>query len=753
MEKKLKSLPDRRGFDAAVTAREHDYLGRWPFAQEIYGIATTGPRGWSVRVGVYGEWGTGKTSILEFVDLMAEADGHVLVRFNPWQFSSTNELWRALVKIIFENIEQRLGTSQPGKTGRSIKRFFGRAAIDAPKFIGLWRKEAATAVETGVSYVKRFLTFGPGDLSELKQSLGDRRIIVLIDDLDRTDPKLVPEMLFALKEIMDVPGMAFVCAFDPTIVGKVLGQLHPGFGEGLDFLEKIIDYPRWLPQPTVGQLVRLAAADADEYCPYVPKPDLEEVISLLPANPRSIRQFVRLLRLLRPQIDRHRPDEIRWPILLAANTIKVRFPQIAHEIFGNENFWHSVYQSSGMGNERRDDTRKTIVDEETKRLAERYKLDKSTKEDLNRCLWAIARRLEIWSGIPYEAVTYQFHLAELPAAVTWKEFDDFLSDLGPENMSAEFVANWIDAHALKQGRSEGEVFNELLDAATRARLSEFAKAADTSLDTEMRAHMETASRLLQLLSVLILDLGQIDGEPRVGVPKMEALLESIAKYFSWRTAEPYREAHDAEEAFLLEIATRWGREILPLVDALEVRGLARDEISGREWGDLVRRLCEIVNPKFASWIISRFQHDPDFVAMHLNGSERGYKIKALLLDKNGAIWNGRRDEILGALNTAPSNDAVRGNAYEFLRWVDYLLRRSEPDAPKASDLLSDRENALSLWQAATAHALNLRAVGTLRGLLQRLRQNGFEWDEPEWWRREIANLEEHASERGPAHAS
>jgi hypothetical protein len=31
--------------------REHDYLNRWPFAQEIYGIATTGPRDWSVRSG------------------------------------------------------------------------------------------------------------------------------------------------------------------------------------------------------------------------------------------------------------------------------------------------------------------------------------------------------------------------------------------------------------------------------------------------------------------------------------------------------------------------------------------------------------------------------------------------------------------------------------------------------------------------------------------------------------------------------
>jgi hypothetical protein len=156
----------------------------------------------------------------------------------------------------------------------------------------------------------------------------------------------------------------------------------------------------------------------------------------------------------------------------------------------------------------------------------------------------------------------------------------------------------------------------------------------------------------------------------------------------------------------------------------------------------MRRLREIVDPKIASWIIRRFERESNFVATYLNAPEREYRIRTLLVDKNGAIWSGRRDEILRALNTASSNDAVRGNAYEFLRWVDYLLRRSEPEAPKASELLSDRENALSLWQAATVHPLNPRAVGTLRGLLERLRRNGFEWDEPEWWRRAVANLEE-----------
>jgi len=103
------------------SAREHDYLNRWPFAQEIYGIATTGPRGWSVRIGVYGEWGTGKTTVLNFVRVMAKPDGHVVVAFNPWQFRSTDDLWREFVRTIYRHLQDAAGGKLGGNLGRRAK--------------------------------------------------------------------------------------------------------------------------------------------------------------------------------------------------------------------------------------------------------------------------------------------------------------------------------------------------------------------------------------------------------------------------------------------------------------------------------------------------------------------------------------------------------------------------------------------------------------------------------------------------------
>jgi len=258
----------RRGYDSARHTQEEDHLNRWPFAREIYRIAADGPREWSVRVGVYGEWGSGKTSVLHFIESMASRDGHVTFPFNPWQFQNTDDLWRAFVEGLYLQIEKRTGKKVEGSFCRRIKTFLASASKVLPAARKSVQGAASVACETivqdpsqkaaalaslevasevGLAFLRKHLVFCEKDLKEFEEALDGRRLIVTIDDLDRTEVQLVPEILFALKEIMDIPGMAFVCAFDPVVVGHVLSDSHPGFENGLKFLDKIIDYPRWLP--------------------------------------------------------------------------------------------------------------------------------------------------------------------------------------------------------------------------------------------------------------------------------------------------------------------------------------------------------------------------------------------------------------------------------------------------------------------------------------------------------------------------
>jgi predicted KAP-like P-loop ATPase len=55
------------GYDAAQKDRKNDDLGRWRFAAEIAEVIRSTPPEWSARIGIFGKWGEGKSTILYFL--------------------------------------------------------------------------------------------------------------------------------------------------------------------------------------------------------------------------------------------------------------------------------------------------------------------------------------------------------------------------------------------------------------------------------------------------------------------------------------------------------------------------------------------------------------------------------------------------------------------------------------------------------------------------------------------------------------
>src|SRR5690606_29125716 len=152
-----------------------------------------------------------------------------------------------------------------------------------------------------------FLTFTTEELKDARDALGPRRLIALVDDLDRADPKLVPHVLFALREVLDLPGLSWVLAMDPVIVGKALASYHPGFeAEQGDYLEKITEFRFWLPEPTEEQVWRVVERDIAKEVKVALDPKLlRQERSLLPRNPRALRGFLRHLGALTPEVFRY----------------------------------------------------------------------------------------------------------------------------------------------------------------------------------------------------------------------------------------------------------------------------------------------------------------------------------------------------------------------------------------------------------------------------------------------------------------
>lgn len=94
------------------------------------------------------------------------------------------------------------------------------------------------------------------DFTELLDATNFKRLVVIIDDLDRCSPERIIENLEAIKLFLNVPKTAFVIGADPRIVKYAIEYRYKNNKEIeddnsriiIDYLEKLIQLPHSLPR-------------------------------------------------------------------------------------------------------------------------------------------------------------------------------------------------------------------------------------------------------------------------------------------------------------------------------------------------------------------------------------------------------------------------------------------------------------------------------------------------------------------------
>src|SRR6516162_6819241 len=76
-----------------------DRLGFAPMAEILVNVikATQPP----FTIGVFGEWGSGKTTLMNLVRNGLKAEGTKTVWFNAWKYDGKEVIWNALMQAIF----------------------------------------------------------------------------------------------------------------------------------------------------------------------------------------------------------------------------------------------------------------------------------------------------------------------------------------------------------------------------------------------------------------------------------------------------------------------------------------------------------------------------------------------------------------------------------------------------------------------------------------------------------------------------
>jgi hypothetical protein len=287
--------------DNPIRHKDQDQLGRARVAEVIAKEILTLDASEGCVVGILGPWGSGKTSLVNLVrNELTAPPGLVVLEFNPWMFSGTDEL---LERFFFELAAQF--RSRTDRLSDLADQFEAYGEVVAPlrllPVIGVWIERARSVLQAIKKARERRKAGVLVQRDQLAKKLAELQvpIVIIVDDLDRLHTNEIRDIFKLVRLTGSFPNLIYVLAFDRHRVETALTE------EGLvgrDYLEKILQVAYDIPVvPEKVLTVRLTAEldaalqDIDNPGPFdsIAWPDvLIEVIRPLIRNIRDVRRYV-----------------------------------------------------------------------------------------------------------------------------------------------------------------------------------------------------------------------------------------------------------------------------------------------------------------------------------------------------------------------------------------------------------------------------------------------------------------------------
>jgi hypothetical protein len=315
-----------------------------------------------LTVGLQGEWGTGKTSMLYMLLEHFKSEKIATSWVNTWEYSmfrSPGETTPAILKGMLTNL--KLSCESEGKwtieekSKDSVKKVFKFLGNVANQVIsnqtGVDIKDAASTNEASreqaeIAEIKKEIALIIAKLIEDTNN-EYQKVVFLVDDLDRIPPEQAVEVLESLKNLFDVPNCVFVLAIDYDVVVK---GLESKFGKKTEenerefrsFFDKIIQVPFSMPTGTydMGNLLseKLISLNID-----IPEDLIDSYSNVVKYtigyNPRSLKRYINSFSLLRSlrnsdfeedasDFGDNAPDAEDDLILFAMIGVQISYPKI-----------------------------------------------------------------------------------------------------------------------------------------------------------------------------------------------------------------------------------------------------------------------------------------------------------------------------------------------------------------------------------------------------------------------------------------
>lgn len=323
--------------DAPIKKQKEDLLNRCDFSKRLGKSLLEAESQNGYCVGLFGPWGSGKSSIInmvvEEIKLISEAEDKpvIVMSFNPWNFSSADQLLRQYFIMLADRFNTT-NDKQLSKIGKEIQKYAGMFNVfgDVGKLIGGgWRRIGEILQRRSISE--------DNDITKQRDRIVDAlqkqkcKVIVVIDDIDRLSNEEIKLVFQLVNSVAKFPNIVYLLSFDREIVARALGEVQNCDGE--KYLEKIIQVPIEIPVTSKNYLWKILFDRLDSVLEHHPGMIFEQeywnrvFYECVSKYVQTIRDVVRIVNGLNMKCDMI-GGEVNFADMVAITVIENKIPEL-----------------------------------------------------------------------------------------------------------------------------------------------------------------------------------------------------------------------------------------------------------------------------------------------------------------------------------------------------------------------------------------------------------------------------------------
>jgi len=242
--------------DKPINKKDEDFLGRKDFAEAVTNaIINSNVEDESLTIGLYGKWGSGKTSIINMILEDIEKEEDILVfKFEPWLYSDTEQLISQFFKDFAKIINHKDSGQEAKRIGKELESyatFFDAMSLIPEPTTFLVSQATSKIFKTVGKASSKWGELKSKNLSQIKSSIEthlkkfDKKILIVIDDIDRLNNTEVRQIFQLIKSLGNFPNTIYIASMDREVVVDALSEVQKG--DGSEYLEKIVHVPLNVP--------------------------------------------------------------------------------------------------------------------------------------------------------------------------------------------------------------------------------------------------------------------------------------------------------------------------------------------------------------------------------------------------------------------------------------------------------------------------------------------------------------------------